>query len=69
MIDSFRSQDSSFITKVTHVFALNYPMRWNLQKELAELWKTMGCHVAAFELFYEIRMIEEGITSLFAAGR
>lgn len=48
---------------------MSYPLRWNLQKELAELYKKMGCFVAAYELLHEVSLIEESITCLFAAGR
>ena len=30
ILDSFRSQETSFITKVSHCFAVNFPLRWNL---------------------------------------
>lgn len=48
---------------------MNYPLRWNLQKELANFYKSLGCMVAAFELLYEVSLTEEAITCLFAAGR
>ena len=69
ILDSFRTQDSSFINKVSDVFAINYPLRWHLQKELAEFNKKMGCFVAAYELLHEMSLIEDAITCLFAAGR
>lgn len=69
VLDSFRTQESSFMEKVCPVFSINYPLRWNLQKELANLFKTLGCYVAAFELLYEVSLIEESITCLFSAGR
>lgn len=69
ILDSFRTQESTFMEKVGPVFSVNYPLRWNLQKELANLFKSMGCFVAAFELLYEVSLIEESITCLFAAGR
>ena len=69
MLDSFRSQESSFLNKASQVFAVNYPLRWNLQKELATLYKNMGCLVAAFELLHEVSLTEDAVTCLFAAGR
>ena len=30
ILDSYRTQESSFLDKVKHVFALNYPLRWTL---------------------------------------
>ena len=69
ILDSFRTQESNFIDKVNHVFAVNYPLRWNLQKELAIFYKKIGCFVAAFELLNEVSLTEDAITCLFAAGR
>ena len=51
------------------MFAVNYPLRWNLQKELAMFYKTMGCFVAAFEMLNEMALVEDAITCLFCAGR
>ena len=53
ILDSYRTQESSFMNKVNLVFAINYPLRWNLQKELANFYKNMGCFVAAYELLHE----------------
>ena len=69
ILDSFRSQESNFYGKGSHAFAVSYPLRWNLQKELAMLFKQMGCFVAAYELLHEVCLYEEAITCLFAAGR
>ena len=69
ILDSYRTQESSFFDKASCVFAVNYPLRWNLQKELAMLYKSMGCFVAAFELLNEVQLTEDAITCLFSAGR
>ena len=69
ILDSFRTQESSLQDKFNHVFSVGYPLKWNLQKELAMLFKNMGCFVAAFELLEQVSMTEEAITCLFAANR
>ena len=69
ILDSFRTQKSNYYSKGTHVFAVNYSLRWNLQKELANFFKSMGCFVSAFELLHEVCLYEDAITCLFSAGR
>jgi len=59
ILDSYRTQDSSFFDKTSEVFATSYPLRWNLFKELAMFYKTMGCFVAAFEMLNEMSLVED----------
>ena len=30
ILDSFRTQESNYLNKGSYVFAVNYPLRWNL---------------------------------------
>ena len=69
LLDSFRNQGTDVQNKVNYVFAVNYPLRWLLQKELADLYKETGCFVSAFELLNEVELTEDAITCLFLAGR
>jgi len=56
-------------SKADNVFAVNYSLRWLLQKELADFNKELGCFVSAFELLNEVELTEDSILCLFLAGR
>ena len=69
LIDSFRNQAVDVKSKLDNFFALNYPLRWLIQKELADFYRETGCFVSAFELLNEVELTEDAITCLFLAGR
>ena len=69
IIDSFRNQGSSVQSKADYFFAINFPLRWELMKELSEFFKDTGCFMTAFEMLKDIGLGEEAVTCLFMAGR
>lgn len=69
LLDSFRSQESTFGDKICHVFTIGYPLRWIAMKQLGDLYQEMGMFVSAYELLNEVELTEDAIKCLFLAGR
>ena len=57
------------LSKTGNAFAVGYPLRQNMQKEVAEFNKDIGLFVSAYELLNEVELTEESIKCLFLAGR
>lgn len=51
------------------LFLSGLPPMWCQQKLLAELYKAVGSHKSALDIYETLQMVEEQITSLIAAGR
>lgn len=51
------------------MFALDYPLRWEMYREVSEAYKKIGSFMSAYELMVEVELDEEAIKCLFMAGR
>jgi hypothetical protein len=49
--------------------ALNYPMRWQLMRELSKNYISIGVFMSAYELLSEVELWEDCILCLFLGGR
>jgi hypothetical protein len=47
----------------------NYPLYWQLQRELAKQYIAVGVFVSAYELLREVELYEDCISAMFMAGR
>ena len=69
MIDQFKDKETSIGVKTAYYPALNYPLKWQLTKELAKSYMGMGVFISAYELLLEVELYEDCILSLFLGGR
>lgn len=69
LIDQFRNQGTDLGTKMKFYFELSFPFKWELHRELGDIYKNMGAFISGFELLNEVELTEDAIKCLFMAGR
>jgi hypothetical protein len=69
LIDQFKDKDTTIGVKTAYYPALNYPLRWQLMRELAKSYMDMGVFISAYELLLEVELFEDCILALFLGGR
>ena len=55
--------------KFQYSFATNYPFFWQVKRELAKNYMSMGVYVSAYEMLREVELYEDCILAMFLAGR
>lgn len=69
LIDQFKDREQSLGTKTQYYAALDYPLRWQLMRELAKNYMSIGVFISAYELLLEVELYEDCILCLFMGGR
>jgi hypothetical protein len=69
LIDQYKDKEPSFGTRVSFFPSTNYPLLWQLQKELAKNYMSMGVFISAYELLKEVELFEDCVSCLFMGGR
>jgi hypothetical protein len=69
LIDQFKDKDNSLGVKTQYYNALDYPLRWQMMRELAKSYQSMGVFISAYELLLEVELYEDCILCLFLGGR
>lgn len=49
--------------------ALDYPFRWQIMRELAKNYMSIGVFMSAYELLIDVELWEDCILCLFMGGR
>jgi len=69
LVDQFRDRQPLLLEKIRLIPALNYPYRYQLSRNLAQFFMTLGVYMSAYELLKQVDLMEEAIKCLFLAGR
>lgn len=69
LIDQFKDKETTLGVKMQYYNAVDYPLRWQLMRELAKAYMTIGVFISAYELLSEVELWEDAILSLFMGGR
>jgi hypothetical protein len=69
IIDQFRNQGVSMKNKGEYYCSLNFPFKYLLQKELSEMYQSLGMFMSAYELLQDVELNEDAIKCLYMGGR
>ncbi|CDW87054.1 tetratricopeptide repeat protein 27 [Stylonychia lemnae] len=69
LIDQFRDKEPNTGVRLANYFSTDYPLHWQMQKELAKYYMKIGVYVSAYEMLREVELYEDCILSMFMAGR
>ena len=69
ILNSYRKQEPTMISKVGQVFTVGYQLRWNMMKEFSSVYQEMGLFMSAYELLNDVELTDEAIKCLYIAGK
>lgn len=69
LIDQYRDKEPATGVRTQYYHATNYPLLWQMQRELAKSYMKVGVYVSAYELLKEVELYEDCILAMFMAGR
>ncbi|EGC31895.1 hypothetical protein DICPUDRAFT_82233 [Dictyostelium purpureum] len=69
LVDQYDDPTSSGFERMKFVYSLDYPTRWEIEKEVAERFIGIGAAASAFEIFERLEMWEEAIKCLTFMGK
>ncbi|KAF8768454.1 tetratricopeptide repeat protein 27-like [Argiope bruennichi] len=69
VIDSIKKGNPSFSVRFPMLYAVAFPMLWVLEKELADLWMSMGATKTALVIYEKLQLWQEIVQCYFQLGR
>lgn len=69
LVDQFKDTEPNSAHRLKYFFTTNYPVKYWLNKELAEMYMKLGAVMSAFNLFSTVGQYEDAAECLFIAGQ
>ncbi|KYR02648.1 tetratricopeptide repeat domain 27 [Tieghemostelium lacteum] len=69
LLDQFDDPSSTASQRLSYIYSVDYPSRWDMEKEVAERYIQLGAVASAFDIFERLEMWDEAIKCLTFMGK
>ncbi|GIY52227.1 tetratricopeptide repeat protein 27 [Caerostris darwini] len=69
IINSLKKDDPGFVIRAPMLYAVAFPMIWTIEKELADLWMSVGATKSALAIYEKLQLWQDIVSCYMQLGR